>query len=710
MAAPGTTMKRKLIPFILIISLFIMIFALPGIGEQAVSDPINATISLSKTTFTTPEEVSVTIQISNVGSVAVPGSVTLFYPNGTPVTNFGDGGSIQMNVGGIQSWTGNWTVTQEELDAGSISFSVAYNVADAAGTLTNKEKPITKEIVYNKTSLSNPNQGDDPQNIEDTDPNSNLPETATVNGPKLEIIVHYAVPSIAKKGEDIQVYYTFKNTGNVDLDNITFTENKAVTSKVGKYTEVLAVGEVKTAVIPSKMGNKDIKSKAKFTYQAVGDNKKYTETSDEIVIENGTPNLTAKLEASAPGVNINEKVTLTLTLTNKGKKDYTVTSVKSGTEEVFTNLSVPAGKEVKQTKEVIIAKDMKFNYTIDAVDSSDKALKLKTKEVSVLAADPTKKLGLTVDVDFDKTAITGESDVVRALITVTNNGGFNAKAVKIVQGNTTLYTFDEINMGESASVLREFQFSQPGNYQFKALAKDSLGVEQAFASEEVYITLADETGPVDPESTPVPQAPQLVLEPVPTEAEFSTTMVTLRKVMWGVFYAMVVLIAIGLVLLLVGFVKRNQSKRKSESALDHLQRYTRRDYTAAKDEAEGEEMANPDMISDEQAEADGPSPTQMQQPATQEGIDDSELLPHEKVISSIKAQEEAQSPPIEEKRDTFVASHDGDAAILSGGTGRYRLTRPEEDVDNALEGNEDLDDGDQSDEKPRRRRADKKRD
>ena len=50
----------------------------------------------------------------------------------------------------------------------------------------------------------------------------------------------------------------------------------------------------------------------------------------------------------------------------------------------------------------------------------------------------------------------------------------------------------------------------------------------------------------------------------------------------------------------MAFFKRNQTKRKSESALDHLQRYTRRDYTTPKEEAE--ELANPDMVPDEQLE------------------------------------------------------------------------------------------------------------
>ncbi|NLB91322.1 MAG: hypothetical protein GX786_08930, partial [Clostridiales bacterium] len=480
---------------------------------------------------------------------------------------------------------------------------------------------------------------------------------------------HYALPNTAKKGDKITVYYAFKNTGNTELENISVSDNKSILENAATMDGVIKPGEEKKASVVVTMGNKAIKSKAKITYQAVGSNEKIVVESEEITIRTGAPKLSARLSASAQGVNKNEKATLTLTLENTGKKDYIVKTVKDIElgEEVFTNISVPAGKKVTETKEFIITGDVKFTYVIDAADSSEEILLLKTNEVSVLAADPSKSLLLTVGAKFDNAEIMDTDDISKILLTVTNNGGFDAKNIKVTHGDTTLSTIKEPKVGESKSLIREVRLSQPGDFRFSAKARDIFGTEQNFDSETITVTLAAPTAP--PEPTPYRTPPSLVTEDIPTTAEFSSTLLSVQKVLKIIFYILAVIIAFGLILMGIGIVKRQQAKKKSEDAIDHLQRYTRRDYTVVKEDVldtkidpdvieEGTDDFSDNVVSEDDLE---------KVPIEQEESAVTEELPHEKYVL--------------QDRIDIETDDENKAAVLSGGTGRYRLVPQEETED-----------------------------
>lgn len=77
-------------------------------------------------------------------------------------------------------------------------------------------------------------------------------------------------------------------------------------------------------------------------------------------------NLTASLEADKKGGVPGDVVTLTLTLKNTGKVNYTNINVTDPTlGQVFSNLTLDAGKTETYTKEVTITDSADYLFSLD---------------------------------------------------------------------------------------------------------------------------------------------------------------------------------------------------------------------------------------------------------------------------------------------------------------------------------------------------------
>ena len=61
--------------------------------------------------------------------------VTLLDPAGNVVSSFGDGGAYTLKSGDSRSWEGKWNVTQAQLDAGTVIYTLRYHLEDASGAL-----------------------------------------------------------------------------------------------------------------------------------------------------------------------------------------------------------------------------------------------------------------------------------------------------------------------------------------------------------------------------------------------------------------------------------------------------------------------------------------------------------------------------------------------------------------------------------------------
>lgn len=134
------TMRRKC----LFLVLALMLVLLAGVAlADSLTDPVKISMELSKNKFTEPGPVTVSITLSNVGEGDLPGPITLYYPSGKKVEEFG---SPTLAVGSSKNWSGSWTVTQNELDNGKLTFSCKYSTYNQDGELVNKVKYFSKKI------------------------------------------------------------------------------------------------------------------------------------------------------------------------------------------------------------------------------------------------------------------------------------------------------------------------------------------------------------------------------------------------------------------------------------------------------------------------------------------------------------------------------------------------------------------------------------
>ena len=131
-------MKRKMAVLIAIL-LCIAVVATMGVLSAADTVPMEKLwiyVDLSETELASPKEVEVTITVRNMSDEDRPGPLTLYYPDGTQINEFG---APTLKANEVFEWKGTWFVTQNQLDAGKVRFGVRYTGLNSLGI------PVTKE-------------------------------------------------------------------------------------------------------------------------------------------------------------------------------------------------------------------------------------------------------------------------------------------------------------------------------------------------------------------------------------------------------------------------------------------------------------------------------------------------------------------------------------------------------------------------------------
>ena len=100
------------------------------VSAALADDPMKVSMELSTNKFSGPKTINVSITVTNVGDGDMPGPVTLYYPNGKKVEEFG---SPTLKVGASKRWSGTWTVTCQK---GMKSWVFRYPVCRTSSTKT----------------------------------------------------------------------------------------------------------------------------------------------------------------------------------------------------------------------------------------------------------------------------------------------------------------------------------------------------------------------------------------------------------------------------------------------------------------------------------------------------------------------------------------------------------------------------------------------
>ena len=593
----------------------------------AADDPLTVSMALETNKFTEPKEITVSISVTNVGESDLPGPVTLYYPSGKQVDEFG---TPTLSVGNSKSWTGKWKVTQAELDAGRITFKIRYSLYNDEGELVYKAKNFSKTIIY------------------------------TGGAPELKVNREIK-PTTAQKDQEVSVTYEIENTGAVEVTNVTIKENSSISSKSGTIERIPA-GEKATYTFTPKMGKKNLTSAATISYKAGG--KTYSQKVESATIKYGEVKLSASLKADKKGGAPGETVKLTLTLKNSGTVDFTnvdVTDAALG--EVFSDLTVQAGETVIQEKELTITETQDLQFTVTAEDVTGQPVETATGRVNIIATDPTQQIVLSLEASADRDVVYQIPGNVRFTITVNNESAVDVSDISIRAVDTVINTFDAIPAGESRTFTREMAVSMPGSFQFTARCKDQLSQTLTFSSNLVQIA--------HQQPTPEPTEAPIVTPPAPRYQEMPETYEDLaadqklpawtdqvENIAGTAKWILAGIAGLGLVLLLIGGIRRGILKSQSNKAMDHLDGANYRDYgTQPKRNQRSEIVSGADSA--KPAASGGEQPE-----AVENTAQDSELMAEtlRRLYENAPGKENAEAPAAEEAPTADEAAPEADGA------------------------------------------------
>ncbi len=132
-------MKKSIYALLMICCLFVS-FAM---AEEAVAPVLN--MELSQYRFTGPQEVTVTICVTNPSDQETLGPMALYYPDGRIIEEFG---TPTLDAGESRTWEGTWAVTEEQLKQGRVIFAIQYVRKETDGSFSRQTQPYYAPVVW----------------------------------------------------------------------------------------------------------------------------------------------------------------------------------------------------------------------------------------------------------------------------------------------------------------------------------------------------------------------------------------------------------------------------------------------------------------------------------------------------------------------------------------------------------------------------------
>ena len=546
------TFARKMMRFAGLLIMATLLFGL-CVNALAVVDPVEFTMQVTPDSLTAPGDVQVSLRVANTGTTDMKDPVTLYDPAGNVVASFGDGGSYILSAGAFRTWEGTWKMTDEQLNAGEVVYTLKYHLEDENGDLVAMNATASGKVAF--------------------------------IGERVDLSVNRSVtPEVVRSGKEVTVTYELYNSGNVEMKDIRVKE---AISRNAQKVDRLQPGEKKTLTFTAKVGNADLTSSADITFKAGDDKKTQTKDIAELIIPRAQPNLKIELASPQTGVNIGEVVKLQVIFTNAGNVSYSNVSVSDVNKgEILTNLSIPAGATVTEEKEFRLTEMTTFKVTATLPDNTGETKALSSaNELTIGVFDPEKTLLLTLNLTADQESVQKTPADVRFNLTVTNNSNIKAENIAVTHGETEITTIDALEAGESKTIVRDVRISQAGKFRFTASAKDTMNNVVAFDSNTLQVAYAPAT-PAPTKEVRATVAPPKTVTPAPVDS----VLFSARTALMTVAGVLGVLFGVAFLLFAVSTVMRLKNKNKSRKAYDHLELSERRDYTEPAENVDDEQQ------------------------------------------------------------------------------------------------------------------------
>lgn len=540
----------------------------------AQADPIAKFIEVNPPSLTNTGTVNVSINISNTSDEGETISVTLYDPAGNICSSFSSGGTAHLAPGASASYSGSWTVTQDQLDKGRIQYTARYSVT-VDGVKVPTSLPIVASITHN---------------------------TATAN---LDINRNISTKS-AVSGQTVTITYTVTNTGTIDIYDLVISD-KDISSEDIKLS-TLKVGETQelTHAFTAGTASKTTSPKISYKYKT-SDGKETTATKDNIeptTIAVTIPDVVVQLTAPSLIVNPGDKVELTCVITNRSDLNYSQIRVQDATlGDIETNLSLGAGKTETIKKSITVSESNTYQFIVTGKDSSGNSLNAMSNELTIQipgegASDALNSevipVALNVVVEADREIIYSEPSDIVFHIQVTNNGADTVENVTVAAKGSlvskTVDTIDKIEPGETVDIVRAFSASMGGKYVFTATAKNSQGTAETFESSPYQIIFQALSTPQPtpaPTAEPTPADDPAVQATDPNSPFGDTNTETGTGTVLLYILAILLVVILGAVFLLFVLDRRRSSAPKATNGgggnvvIDSIQRSPHRDYSRA---------------------------------------------------------------------------------------------------------------------------------
>ncbi len=149
------TMKERIYKLPLLAGvLLVLCMVLLASSAALAEDPLQVEREISPRSLTGPTTVNVAINIINISDDPSPVTVTLYDPSGNVCSGFGSGGTANLSPGASAAYSGSWTVSESDLTAGRITYQARYRVTNSDGSTSSVSKPIALNFTYEDVNPS----------------------------------------------------------------------------------------------------------------------------------------------------------------------------------------------------------------------------------------------------------------------------------------------------------------------------------------------------------------------------------------------------------------------------------------------------------------------------------------------------------------------------------------------------------------------------
>lgn len=128
----------------MMILLLALLCMLPAVLAEEIIKPV-LHMELSQTRFAGPQDVTVTISVTNPSEQEPLGPMALYWPDGRIIEEFG---TPTLAAGESRTWEGIWAVTESQLKQGRVIFAIQYMVKGTDGSTSRKIQPYYVPVVW----------------------------------------------------------------------------------------------------------------------------------------------------------------------------------------------------------------------------------------------------------------------------------------------------------------------------------------------------------------------------------------------------------------------------------------------------------------------------------------------------------------------------------------------------------------------------------